>query len=201
MIASNTDRHKFIGGSESKYVDMNYETMTFRKWWRNKLLARTPKGFSTYATELGNLLEHEISRAAKMHSLDAVDHKEGTIARVNLDGLKGDHAIGEIKTAKVTIVHKWLKTKKRDTDTAYRKQARHAMYVTGRKHAEIAVLPLTEFDYANPMKIIINPLKLVWFNYKWEDFDMEEYDQRIKYLTHCYKNYLIPQNEGWREIF
>lgn len=128
-------------------------------------------------------------------------YKEGTIARVNLDGLFGDDAVGESKTAVTSQVHKWLGSKNRDVYSYYMKQVRHAMYVTGLRKASIAVLPLTKLDYDNPLKIVINPLKLVWFNYIWEDFDMELYDKKIKYLTYCYKNYLIPQNNGWNTEF
>lgn len=197
MIATREDRHKWIGGSESSKVDANYDGVGFKKWWRNKLLGRTPNHFSNYAMNLGTILEHEISDAANFHGMDAQVYKEGTMARVNLDGYSGNDAIAEVKTAVTPELHKWLRTKKRDVPSTYRKQARHAMYVTGLNKARIAVFPLTEWDYNNPLRIEVNPLKLVWFEYTADDFDIELYDKKIKYLTYCYENYLIPQNDGW----
>lgn len=188
----------YIGGSDANRIYGSFETSTFRQWWDERLTGIKLNEFNTLDTSVGNIMESRIMDEIGIDPIyrNVFKKKEGTMAGINTDALT-PCAYEEIKTALPKYVLKWLYGKAISVN--YRRQVMHGLYVTGRVLGRLHVLPMTEREKKNPFNLDIRG-RVVTFEFRSADFDMEEHDRRIMYLTKCFSEKIRPTNKGFNNF-
>ena len=57
MIKSTNSRVGIIGASDTRYVMMNFDTMTFQNWWMEKIGIKEHQEFRNMYADTGTMLE------------------------------------------------------------------------------------------------------------------------------------------------
>lgn len=188
----------YIGGSDANKIYGSFDTKTFGEFWDERVSGIKLNSFSTLDTSVGNIMESkildEVGVDRKYWNIFKV--KPGTIAGINTDALT-DSAYHEIKTSLPEYVLKWLSGKK--ITAAYRRQLMHGLYVTGRGVAYLHVLPMTEDEKACPFGLDISG-KVHTFEFNKSDFNIQEHDVRIRYLTQCYESGIRPSDSDFKNF-
>ena len=96
-MIKNKNRSYYIGASDTKYVMMNWNTKTFKKWWLIKL-GLDENNYQNKYTKAGTNYEHKIIDALNIPNIE----KDKQIIvlerlRINLDA-NTKNEIHEIKT-------------------------------------------------------------------------------------------------------
>lgn len=197
-MISERDTHGYIGGSDANKLFGSYETATFKAWWTERLTGLKLNEFSTLDTSVGNIMEawilDEVGVSENFRSVFM--KKEGTIAGINTDALD-DGCYHEVKTAGPETVFNWLSGKA--ISVAYRRQVMHGLYVTGRNLGKLHVLPMTKAEKRNPFLMDIRG-KVKTFEFRAEDFDMDDYHRRIMYLTKCFNEKVQPTDKDFQQF-
>ena len=192
-MISNKDRSKYIGASDTKYVMMDWETKTFRKWWLVKL-GLEQNDFDNKYTRAGNNYEHKIVDALNIKGI--IKDKQIIVLeklRVNLDA-NTENEIHEIKTYK--YINGFDLKKHQD----YQDQVQVEMFASGIHNAYIDTYGLSEEEYRNFFEDIdINRLSHYKIEYdeKWIN---TKYLPRITILIQCLKELRFPTKEEYNKI-
>lgn len=183
----------YIGGSDANRLYGSFGTKTFRDFWQERTSGIKLNQFDTLDTAVGNIMESRVADEVGIPAecRDVFLKKEGTIAGCNFDGLTD--VVHEIKTALPDYVAKWVFGRK--VSANYRRQLMHAMYVSGTKMALLHVLPMSKGQKENPFMLDIKG-KVVTFEFPESEFDMEEHDRRVRYLTKCFHSGEWPTDNG-----
>ena len=183
MIADRS-RDYYIGASDTHYVMSNFNSKTFKRWWRIKIGAEV-NDFESIYTDAGNRYEQKI-----LDTLFVPYRNEQTIIgqlRVNLDG-RTDDEICEVKTHK----NKFTVTK------AYREQVQVQMWAFQIYKARIIAYKLLPEDYEFDNDIEIERIKQYPIKYD-KKFIEEKYMPRFHYLCWCFANEIQPNDYGFKE--
>ncbi len=200
MISSNESRAGYIGGSDMGMVYGSYETKTFKDWWLQKKTGLKISQFQNIYTICGNIVEDYILNEVGVDypSRHKKVTKLGTIAGVNTDALE---EVGVDN--KLIILHeaKTMKSEKVDKiifgyaiPANYRRQVYHGMWCADADKGFIHILPMEENDYENPFAV--NTEMVVTRELSLSDFDTDEHEIRIGYLTYCMEEGVDPSNDG-----
>lgn len=183
----NKDRAFWIGASDTSYVVGNWETMSFKKWWLEKMGLRR-NTLQTKAMKCGNAFEHLILDVIGCEKDKQICFPEIAL-RINYDGTVGTSNIYEIKT------HKTEKTFKITAN--YWRQAQVELYGFKRKYGvipnlQIVSYPLSDREYANYF-VEIDPKRLTFHDIEYDEkFIEEQYVPRLKSLYEALKKGTMP---------
>ncbi|SHI23764.1 hypothetical protein SAMN02745823_03838 [Sporobacter termitidis DSM 10068] len=174
----NHDRSGWFGASDTNIIMSNWGTITFSRWWLEKLGLRR-NTFTNRAMQSGTAYEHRILDYLGVKRRDRQIKIRRYRLRVNLDG--EDKIVHEVKT---------YSKEKFKISAAYWQQSQAEMFVT-RKPLVIEAYRLMEADYANwfnpidACRLSTHPIEYdpAWIN--------AEYLPRLKYLAKCLKR------KGW----
>jgi len=188
----------YIGGSDANKLFGSFETKTFKSWWSERLTGLKLNEFSTLDTAVGNIMESlildEVGISGNFRSIFV--KKEGTIAGINTDALDNE-CYHEVKTGGPGMVMDWLSGKA--ISVAYRRQVMHGLYVTERNLGKIHVLAMTKEDKKNPFLMDVRG-KVKTFEFRAEDFEMDDYHRRVMYLTKCFSEKLEPTDSDFQQF-
>ena len=192
-MISNKDRSKYIGASDTKYVMMNWNTKTFRKWWLVKL-GLEQNDFKNINTLAGNYYEHKIVDALKIKGI--IKDKQIIVLdrlRINLDSNTEDE-IHEIKT--YNYENGFDIEKHKD----YQEQVQVQMFGSGIHKAYIDAYGLKEEEYRNFFEDIdLERLSSYKIEYN-EEWINKKYLPRITLLIQCLKELRFPTIEEYNKI-
>ena len=182
MIESK-DRSGYFGASDTSYIIGNWNTVTFEKWWMQKIGINRDH-FDNKYTLAGTHYEHRILESLDIPmELDKQIIIEDLRLRVNLDGNDTD-TIYECKTYNL---EKGFKMPKK-----YIQQVQVQMFASGLRKAQIIVYGLKEGDYDNFFHDI-DPKRrdavVITYDEKWIN---EVYLPKLKYLAECLKEGRFP---------
>ena len=175
MIASH-DRSGYFGASDVSFVVGNWSTVTFEKWWMQKLGINRDH-FDNKYTSAGTHYEHRILESLGIPmELDKQIILEELKLRVNLDGNDSD-TIYECKTY---IFEKGFKVSKK-----YKEQVQVQMFASGLRKAKIIAYGLMEEDYDNyfnPIDTLRRREFVIEYDERWIS---EVFLPRLKILVNC----------------
>jgi hypothetical protein len=182
MIASQ-DRSGYFGASDTPFIIGNHKTVTFEKWWMQKIGINRDH-FNNRYTSAGTHYEHRILESLGIPmELDKQIILEDLLLRVNLDGNDND-TIYECKTYKF---EKGFKMPKK-----YIEQVQVQLFASGFRKAKIIVYGLKEEDYDN----YFNPIDperrgefVIEYDERWIN---EVYLPKLKFLAECLKEGRFP---------
>ena len=183
MIADKS-RDYYIGASDTQFVMSNFNSKTFKRWWRVKLGAEENYYESIY-TDAGNRYEQKI-----LDELFVPYRNEQTIIgqlRVNLDG-RTDEEIFEVKTHK----NKFRVTK------AYWYQCQVEMWAFQVYKSRIIAYQMLPEDYEFDNEIDLERITQHPIEYDGK-FMEDEYFPRLYYLCWCFREEIQPSDEGFKE--
>lgn len=187
-MISSQDRSNYIGASDTSAVVGNWNTKTFEKWWLEKI-GLNKNTLSNDAIKAGNNYEHKILDALDIVGLQKDNQIIIDRLRVNLDGNTSD-CIYEVKTHK--------NDKEFKVSKQYWRQAQVEMYASQIKKLYIVAYGLNDSDYNNYFnEIDKSRLQLIPIEYD-ENFIINEYLPKLRYLTKCLKEGTYPK-EGFNE--
>lgn len=181
MIADKR-RDGYIGASDSGYVMGKWSTKTFEKWWRVKQGFET-NDFTNEAMQAGTAYEHKILDALGIPGLEKDKQIIHGRLRVNLDG-NTPFKIYEVKTHRADKPFK--------VSANYRRQVNVQMYASGIYEAEIVAYGLEDADYNNFYRDI-DLFRITHHEIPYDDDFIEEYKQRMLYLSYCLDHGLFPR--------
>lgn len=182
----NNNRAGWFGASDTARIMGNWDTLTFRLWWLEKLGIRT-NHIKTDAMQAGTAYEHKILSALGIKRMDRQIKFRSLRLRVNLDG-EDRETITEVKTHKGDF----------KVSKAYWQQCQVEMFAT-RKRCRIVSYQLTEAEYENfflPIdkdRIAVCPID------RDNVFLQREYLPRLAYLAGCLRRRETPTKEGFSE--
>lgn len=183
-MIQNYDRSKWIGASDTARVLGSWQTITFARWWAEKLgiLRNT---FSSPAMRAGSAYEHRILNFLDIASRDRQIRRRRLRLRVNLDG-EDDVRIYEVKT---------YKGEQFRVSASYWQQCQVEMFAA-RKACSIVAYRMTEEEYQNyfaPLdkaRISFHPIA---YDAAWIE---TEYLPKLRYLAHCLQQKNTPSEQG-----
>lgn len=178
MIADK-DRAWWFGASDTAMIMGNWETVTFKKWWLEKLALRIST-LSTKPMKVGNAFEHKILETIPGVTMDRQILIPELHLRVNYDG-DDSKTIFEVKTHKSEIFR---------LTKGYRQQAQVEMFAYV-KQLKILAYRLTEEDYVNYFRPI-DPARLQKIPVEYDPEFIEAYLPRLKYLGRCMEEGRMP---------
>lgn len=188
----------YIGGSDANRLFGSFETETFRAWWQERLTGISLTSFSTIDTAVGNIMEAKVLDEVGVlpEHRNIFIKKEGSMAGINTDALCPDF-YHEVKTSVPENVYNWLNGKA--ISAAYRRQVMHGLYVTGRRVGKLHVLPITREEKRNIFGLDISGRVRTFF-FSVDDFDMADYDRRVRYLDMCFARKERPSDSGFNQF-
>lgn len=179
-------RAGWFGASDTARIMGNWDTLTFRLWWLEKLGIRT-NHIKTDATQAGTAYEHKILSAIGVKKMDRQIKFRVLRLRVNLDGEDRD-TITEVKTHKGDF----------KVSKAYWQQCQVEMLAAIKK-CRIVSYQLTDAEYENFFLPIDKDRIAVWPIDRDNEFLRCEYLPRIAYLAGCLRRRETPTKEGFSE--
>ncbi|WP_077622041.1 YqaJ viral recombinase family protein [Sediminibacillus massiliensis] len=182
MITDKQDRCHFIGGSESHYIYMNYETATFKSWWKNKLEGVNEDSFSNLSMAVGTILEHDvIALYEQINGISGEKDKQMVkgIARANTDYIHGSK-VSDVKVSKQAA--SWHKKGK--VPLKYKRQLIHYLYVCDLDKASIIAYQCDEELKENPF-LPLTEDKLYEIEVEVTEEEIRKHQQLIEYLEFC----------------
>lgn len=187
-MIKNKDRSYYIGASDTKYVMMNWNTKTFRKWWLTKL-GLDESNFQNKYTLAGTNYEHKITDALNIKNI--VKDRQIIVLdrlRVNLDANTND-TIYEIKT------YNYENGFDINYHKDYQEQLQVQMFADNKKKGHIVAYGLLEEEYRNYFEDIdLERLSEYKFDYD-EEWINQKYMPRILILIKCLKDLRFPTKE------
>lgn len=187
-MISNKDRSRYIGASDTKYVMMNWNTKTFRKWWLTKL-GLDQNNFQNKYTLAGTNYEHKIIDALNIKGI--VKDRQIIVLdrlRVNLDA-NTENIIYEIKT------YNYENGFDINYHKDYQEQLQVQMFVDKKKKGYIVAYGLLEEEYKNYFEDIdLERLSEYKFDYD-EEWINQKYLPRVKILIQCLKEMRFPTHK------
>ena len=182
----NKSRAGWFGASDTARIMGNWDTLTFRLWWLEKLGIRT-NHIKTDAMQAGSAYEHKILSAIGVKKMDRQIKLRVLRLRVNLDG-EDRETITEVKTHKGDF----------KVSKAYWQQCQVEMFAT-RKLCRIVSYQLTDAEYENFFLPIDKDRIAVWPIERDNEFLRCEYLPRLAYLAGCLRRRETPTKEGFSE--
>ena len=182
----NKSRAGWFGASDTARIMGNWDTLTFRLWWLEKLGIRT-NHIKTDAMQAGTAYEHKILSAIGVKKMDRQIKLRVLRLRVNLDG-EDRETITEVKTHKGDF----------KVSKAYWQQCQVEMFAT-RKLCRIVSYQLTDAEYENFFLPIDKDRIAVWPIERDNEFLRCEYLPRLAYLAGCLRRRETPTKEGFSE--
>ena len=179
-------RAGWFGASDTARIMGNWDTLTFRLWWLEKLGIRT-NHIKTDAMQAGTAYEHKILSAMGIKKMDRQIKLHALLLRVNLDG-EDCETITEVKTHRGDF----------KVSKAYWQQCQVEM-LAARKQCRIVSYQLTEAEYENFFLPIDKDRISVWPIERDNDFLWREYLPRLAYLAGCLRRRETPTKEGFSE--
>lgn len=188
----NRDRSKWFGASDTSKLFGNFNTISFKMFWLEKL-GVIKNDFSNSYMKTGNLFEIPIIE--KIRDITGEKIKLGKRPyyirklrlRANVDGYTKDKVI-EIKTTKKMF---------KKVPLNYWRQCQTLMFALKKHKCELWAYELTDFDYDAPYYPIIDEKRLKKFEIEYdESFIQNEYLPRLRYLSKCLKRGLFPRLEN-----
>lgn len=180
------NRAGWFGASDTARIMGNWDTLTFRLWWLEKLGIRTNR-IKTDAMQAGTAYEHKILSAIGVKKMDRQIKLRVLRLRVNLDG-EDRGTITEVKTHKGDF----------KVSKAYWQQCQVEMFAT-RKLCRIVSYQLTDAEYENFFLPIDKDRIAVWPIERDNEFLRCEYLPRLAYLAGCLRRRETPTKEGFSE--
>lgn len=180
------NRAGWFGASDTARIMGNWDTLTFRLWWLEKLGIRT-NHIKTDAMQAGTAYEHKILSAIGVKKMDRQIKLRVLRLRVNLDG-EDRETITEVKTHKGDF----------KVSKAYWQQCQVEMFAT-RKLCRIVSYQLTDAEYENFFLPIDKDRIAVWPIERDNEFLRCEYLPRLAYLAGCLRRRETPTKEGFSE--
>ncbi len=180
------NRAGWFGASDTARIMGNWDTLTFRLWWLEKLGIRT-NHIKTDAMQAGTAYEHKILSAIGIKKMDRQIKLYALRLRVNLDG-EDRETITEVKTHKGDF----------KVSKAYWQQCQVEMFAT-RKQCRIVSYQLTDAEYENFFLPIDEGRIAVWPIERDNEFLRCEYLPRLAYLAGCLRRRETPTKEGFSE--
>lgn len=180
------NRAGWFGASDTARIMGNWDTLTFRLWWLEKLGIRT-NHIKTDAMQAGTAYEHKILSAVGVKKMDRQIKFRVLRLRVNLDG-EDRETITEVKTHKGDF----------KVSKAYWQQCQVEMFAT-RKLCRIVSYQLTDAEYENFFLPIDKDRIAVWPIERDNEFLRCEYLPRLAYLAGCLRRRETPTKEGFSE--
>lgn len=195
-MITDLNRAYYLGGSDAKYINGNYDTKTFKKWWDVKL-GLDDSSFSNIYTVAGNLYEGAI-----LDYLEIPDRNMqayiGRI-RINYDARLNDTNI-EVKT------HNFANYEARGVSwkplKEYEWQVQFEMWGANLEDTLLIDYALKEEDYIaaeNGTPLPIDESRLHFFPRSYDEEFMDKFLIRVNYLSECLKNETYPSNEGLKD--
>lgn len=184
MITDKT-RDYYIGASDTKFVMMDFNTKTFKRFWAVKIGAET-NDFDSIFIRMGNEYEQRI-----LDTIFVPYRNEQFIVgqlRVNLDG-RTDREVVEVKTT-----YKEYKRVKKD----HWQQVQVEMFASCMNRARVLVYHMEEEDYESLREIDLDRLDSFLVEYD-EPWIIGNYLPRFNYLTWCFNDDIAPSNDGFEE--
>lgn len=182
----NKSRAGWFGASDTARIMGNWDTLTFRLWWLEKLGIRT-NHIKTDAMQAGTAYEHKILSAIGVKKMDRQIKLRVLRLRVNLDG-EDRETITEVKTHKGDF----------KVSKAYWQQCQVEMFAT-RKQCRIVSYQLTDAEYENFFLPIDEGRIATWPIDRDNEFLRCEYLPRLAYLAGCLRRRETPTKEGFSE--
>jgi len=201
MVRDKESRVAYIGGSDMSFIYGSFDVPTFQSWWKQKVTGLKIYNIRNDYTIAGNLLEEDILREAGVPEIcwGIKKEKKGTIAGVNTDALEDEDdgvlTVHEAKTAKRKKAWTWLIGYA--IPIGYRRQVYHAMWVCRANKGKIHVLGLDDEEYDNPFGVEAKG-RVFTFDLDIGEFDVEEHERRIGYLSECYEEKVNPSDSGYK---
>lgn len=180
------NRAGWFGASDTARIMGNWDTLTFRLWWLEKLGIRT-NHIKTDAMQAGTAYEHKILSAIGINKMDRQIKIHVLRLRVNLDG-EDCETITEVKTHKGDF----------KVSKAYWQQCQVEMFAT-RKQCRIVSYQLTDAEYENFFLPIDECRISTWPIDRDNEFLRCEYLPRLAYLAGCLRRRETPTKEGFSE--
>lgn len=180
------NRAGWFGASDTARIMGNWDTLTFRLWWLEKLGIRT-NHIKTDAMQAGTAYEHKILSAIGVKKMDRQIKLRVLRLRVNLDG-EDRETITEVKTHKGDF----------KVSKAYWQQCQVEMFAT-RKQCRIVSYQLTDAEYENFFLPIDEGRIATWPIDRDNEFLRCEYLPRLAYLAGCLRRRETPTKEGFSE--
>lgn len=180
------NRAGWFGASDTARIMGNWDTLTFRLWWLEKLGIRTNR-IKTDAMQAGTAYEHKILSAIGVKKMDRQIKLRVLRLRVNLDG-EDRETITEVKTHKGDF----------KVSKAYWQQCQVEMFAT-RKLCRIVSYQLTDAEYENFFLPIDKDRIAVWPIERDNEFLRCKYLPRLAYLAGCLRKRETPTKEGFSE--
>ena len=180
------NRAGWFGASDTARIMGNWDTLTFRLWWLEKLGIRT-NHIKTDAMQAGTAYEHKILSAIGIKKMDRQIKLYALRLRVNLDG-EDRETITEVKTHKGDF----------KVSKAYWQQCQVEMFAT-RKQCRIVSYQLTDAEYENFFLPIDEGRIATWPIDRDNEFLRCEYLPRLAYLAGCLRRRETPTKEGFSE--
>ena len=182
----NKSRAGWFGASDTARIMGNWDTLTFRLWWLEKLGIRT-NHIKTDAMQAGTAYEHKILSAIGVKKMDRQIKLRVLRLRVNLDG-EDRETITEVKTHKGDF----------KVSKAYWQQCQVEMFAT-RKQCRIVSYQLTDAEYENFFLPSDEGRIATWPIDRDNEFLRCEYLPRLAYLAGCLRRRETPTKEGFSE--
>jgi hypothetical protein len=104
------------------------------------------------------------------------------------------YILHEAKTAKKEKADRWRLGYSMSIN--YRRQIYHGMWVCGAYLGKSHVLGLEDHEYGNPFGVEDIRERVATYEFSLADFDVEEHEIRIMYLTDCYLDGRDPSTTG-----
>lgn len=184
-MIKNKNRSYYIGASDTKYVMMNWNTKTFKKWWLIKL-GLDENNYQNKYTKAGTNYEHKIIDALNIPNIE----KDKQIIvlerlRINLDA-NTKNEIHEIKT------YNYENGFDINYHKEYIEQVQVQMYGSGIHKAKIDAYGLIEEEYVNYFEEI-DLERITSYEIKYDEkWIIEKYLPRITILIKCLKEMRFP---------
>lgn len=180
------NRAGWFGASDTARIMGNWDTLTFRLWWLEKLGIRT-NHIRTDAMQAGTAYEHRVLSFIGIARTDRQIRYRILRLRVNLDG-EDRGTISEVKTHKGDF----------KVTKAYWQQCQVEMLATGKK-CRIVSYRLTEEEYEN-FFLPIDQARIGYWPIERDDrFLLYDYLPRLAYLAGCLRRRETPTKEGFSE--
>ena len=179
------DRSGWFGASDTKYImSDNHDTLTWKRWWSQKLGSGEVLANDNIYTRTGTMFEHPILEAVG----DDIE-TDGQIIirdkrlRVNYDGYK-DGVIYEVKTHKADKEFKVTKEYygQCQVEMYVYKQMAYKWFLPEFKHLYIVSYPLYDDDYrtSEPM---VDPNRISQEMIPYDEKFIKDYLKRLKKLA------------------
>jgi hypothetical protein len=180
-MISDHDRSGWFGASDVSLVMGNWQTLTFKRFWLEKLGIRQST-LSTKAMKVGTQYEHKILNTVPNVTKDRQILIPELHLRVNLDGETED-TIHEVKT---------YKDGEFKVSKGYREQVLVQMFASGKRKAQIDAYRLTDSDYRNYFNEI-DLGRLSSHPVAYDEEFISKYLERLKYLCECLEKGVMPK--------